>query len=291
MSVSVASTVQALGQAIAGLLPPQPDPDLVPDVLINPVKTHPAGLGGYVGMNASPQGEIHARQLKAQVVVRIKADNLADLAPAESAVTNALVGSDADLLRGLGIYRISRDTDFSRFYNGRQLPDEGAGVIDSIPLDLLLGRGDNSATKLFDADFDSDPLAGFTALDDSSTSNGPGNWSFNAAQGQVEQSALISGGSNSFNASKRGTYLVLNASQVARLPENFLLQVDLGADSGGIGVVFNFRDIDNFYFFIMSLLTPILSAREDTPPIGGSVGFLSRNCATARFQSMRWLGL
>lgn len=361
MLATVAEAIQALNTALSGLLPPVAGPQFTPDVLINPVKSHPAGIGGYVGLNSDPVGEVHARRLQAQVVVRIKADSLATLSGTESAVTNALVGANQTLLRTQGIYRITRDTDFGqvlaaadglevaagkdiRFdvdFEYRRLPTQAEGVIDSVPLDLILNSIGGQPRSLFESDFTQDPLGRFNIFDDSPTSGGPSAWSHDAARARVLQTSAIGGGSNAFNANKRGSYLVLQPSQVSALPANFLLYAELGADSGGIGLVFNFQDVDNYFFFIMSQPTPyaligrkqagnftfldqggqlngssyspgehsirlvqqngqidiaidqiaLLSARENISPAAGSIGFLSRNSASARFHSLRWLAL
>jgi len=362
MEISVAETIQALNTAVMGLLPPPASPSLTPDVMVNPIKTHPSGIGGYVGLHQTPMGEIHARRLKAQVVVRVKADTLADLGITESAVTNALIGANTTHLRSQGIHRITHDTDFGQVFQGiedgltvaagkdirfdidfeyQRLPDAPSGRISEVPLDMLLHATDNPARLLYGKEFDTDPLAAFSAFDDAPTSNGPGSWGYNASAGRIEQTSEISGGSNPFNPSKRGTYLVLQPSTVPTLPDNWLLHAEIGADGGGIGLVFNFQDIDNYCFFIMNLPTPyrflgkksggsfsfldnsgqdngnaysagdhslrllqqngelelaidhtpVMSARENTQPPAGSVGFLSRNSATARFRSLRWLGL
>jgi hypothetical protein len=37
--------------------------------------------------------------------------------------------------------------------------------------------------------------------------------------------------------------------------------------------------------------TPLLSGRDNTTPPDGRVGFFCRNCSTARFRSLRWVGL
>jgi hypothetical protein len=362
MDVPVADAVQALNLAVTGLLPPPASPELAPEVLVNPVHTHPAGIGGFVGLHPDPNGEIHARRLRAQVVIRVKADTMAGLGSAESAVANALLTADRTHLRSQGIFRIVRDTGFGPVYAGadagltvaagkdlrfdidfeyRRLPDAPAGVIGELPLDLLLQATDAEARLLYGADFAVDPLAAFAAFDDAPVTNGPGDWQFDAGAGRLEQTSLVGGGSNAFNPSKRGTYLVLRPSVVPRLPGDWILHAEMGADSGGLGLVFNFRDIDNFHFFIMSRPTPyrflgrkaagafgfldvggqdngnayepgehrirlaqqngelrlaidnapVLTARENVPPSPGSVGFLCRNCATARFRSLRWVGL
>lgn len=362
MDVSVADAVQALNLAVTGLLPPPVSVALAPEVMVNPVKTHPAGIGGYIGLHADPVGEIHARRLQAQVVVRVKADTIGDLGVAEAAVTKALLGADQTKLRSQGIFRISRDTAFGPVYRGaedgltvaagkdvrfdvdfeyRRLPSAPADLIGEVPLDLLLQETERAPRLLYGADFATDPLASFDALDDAPVNNGPGAWSYNPAAAHIQQSAAVRGGNNQFAPIKRGTYLVLRPSVVAEQPANWLLHAELGADSGGIGLVFNFRDTSNFYFFIMNqpqsyrLLgkkvagnfsfldsggqqdgtgygggehalrlvqqhgeiqlaidkVPVLTAREDATPPPGRVGFLCRNCPTARFHSLRWVGL
>ncbi len=362
MDAPVADAVQALRLAVAGMLPPPASPELTPDVQVNPVKSHPSGIGGYVGLHPVPRGEIHARRLQAQVVIRVKADSVGGLGVAESAVANALLTADQTNLRGQGIFRIVRDTGFGPVYLGpesgltvaagkdmrfdvdfeyRKLPDAPAGLIDSLPIDLLLHATDNPPRLLYGADFSADPLAAFSAIDDAPVNNGPGSWTYNAGPGQVEQTSLVSGGSNAFNPSKRGTYLVLRDTMVPQLPRDWVLFAEMGAEAGGLGLVFNFRDLENYHFFIMSQPTPyrllgrkaggtlsfldaggqddgnsygpgdhhlrliqqngelqlaidnapVLTAREHVPPPPGSVGFLCRNCATARFRSLRWVGL
>ncbi len=71
MDVPVADAVEALNLAVTGLLPPPASSALAPDILINPVKTHPSGIGGYVGLHPDPFGEVHARRLRVQLVVRV----------------------------------------------------------------------------------------------------------------------------------------------------------------------------------------------------------------------------
>jgi hypothetical protein len=292
MNASVTDAVQALGVTVAGLLPAVTSPELTPDVIINPVKTHPVGIGGYVGLHPSPLGEIHARRLQAQVVIRVKADSLADLGGSESAVTNALVGANRTFLRSQGIHRLSRDTEFSQLYLGaedglavaagkdirfdidyefRQLPEIAGGQISALPLDLMLHTTSGKPAPLFDHSFGTDPLSSFDVFDDAPTNNGPGVWSYSSADQRVNQTSSIRGGSNAFNPSKRGGYLVLQPATVPALPENWLLKVELGADQGGIGLVFNFEDINNYYFFLMNLPS---AYRILGKKVGGALSFL-----------------
>jgi hypothetical protein len=363
MDVSVADAVQALNAAVSGLLPPPTSAALAPDILINPLETHASGIGGYVGLHPAPLGEIHARRLKAQVVVRVKANTIADLSLAESVVTNALVAASPTLLRSQGIFRVSRDTAFGQVYLGaddgvavvagkdirfdvdyeyRRLPDAPAGVIDDLPLDLLLQETGNAPRLLYGADFHTDPLAAFAVIDDAQIAGGPGDWSYDPASRQVEQTTGARGGNNNgASANKRGTSLVLRPSVAPLLPSDWVLHAEIGARRGGIGLVFNFVDSDNYHFFIMNrpaayrfigkrvsgafsfvdvgardnttgyaagdyrirLIqqhgefhlaidnTPVLSGRDDSAPPAGRVGFFCRSCPTARFRSLRWIGL
>jgi hypothetical protein len=100
MDAPVVDAVQALYPAVAGLLLPA-RPELTPGVQVNPVKSHPSGIGGYVGLRPVPRGQIHARRLQAQVVIRVKADSVRDLGVAESAVANAPL--TASNLAGIGL--------------------------------------------------------------------------------------------------------------------------------------------------------------------------------------------
>jgi len=264
--VPVSDAVTALGTTVSDLLPVPASPALAPEVTVNLLKTPLSGIGGYVGLHPSPHGEIQARRLYARVVVRVKANDVEDLAAAESAATLALVGANPLNLRSQGIRRIERDDAegeifehqgggppqpvgknvlFNIDYEYRQLPSAPSGMIQVVPVDLLPQIRGDVPRELYAADFESDPLAAFNVFDDSSTSNGPGAWSHDAGPGRVIQTSTISGGSNAFNASERGTLLVLNPGQVAGLPQDWVLHAELGADTGGIGLVRNFQDIDN----------------------------------------------
>ena len=248
MEVSVTEAVAALDAAIQGLLPGAPDPALAPEVRINPLTSHLAGVGGVLGLNREPPGEIMARRLSAHVVVRVKAGDLAGLAAAEARVTNALVGADANGLRAQGIFRLARDHSlpdlvlsaadglpsgagkdirFQVLYEFRKLPDEPSGVIDALPLDLMNHTTDGRPRELFRSEFATDPLALFDPFDDAGAGGGPGVWSYDAADPalapEVRQTSAIGGGSNNFNASKRGTSLVLRPAAVTGPVRDFVL--------------------------------------------------------------------
>ena len=82
-----------LAGALGSLLPPPADPDLAPEVTINPVRVRPSGLGGYVGPHADPDGDVVGRFLEAKALVEVKATSLAGLDAAVGTVTRALVGA------------------------------------------------------------------------------------------------------------------------------------------------------------------------------------------------------
>lgn len=277
MDVSVSEAVDALRTTVNDLLPGIADPALVPDVHVHPVKTHLAGIGGVIGKNASPVGEIGARRVKARVIVRVKADNVAGLLDREMAVTSALTGASTISLRTLGIYRLTRDSDFEstvlgpgdglavgagkdiRFdldYEFRKVPDASGAVITDLPVDLVQQTTDNTALELYRSEFLVSPLADFDAIDDGSATGGPGSWTYDAINQSIVQTSAISGGSNNFNASKRGTYLTLRTA-VAPPQRDFVLHASMSTGtSGGIGLVFRFQDANNYYFFLMNRPSP-----------------------------------
>ncbi|MCH8498905.1 MAG: hypothetical protein LAT63_10530 [Marinobacter sp.] len=276
MEVSVSEALDALNSRLATLLP-SIDAPLDPEIQITPERTHTAGIGGYVGKHQDPFGEIHARRVKAQVIVRVKADSLAELSAMEASVTRALVAASPSALRTQGIFRITRDTDYQssilnagdglsanagrdlRFhvdFEYRRLPDAPAGVIEDLFIDTLLHRTDNVPDERYNNRFLDDPLADFTQFDDSDVNNGPGQWGYDSDQQAIVQTSAITGGSNGFNASKRGTLLVLNPSVVSTTPEHWLLHAQMDATHGGIGLIFNFRDINNYHFLLLNLPTP-----------------------------------
>jgi hypothetical protein len=69
----------------------------------------------------------------------------------------------------------------------------------------------------------------------------------------VEQQAAISGGTTAANANKPGTYLVLRTTPSRPPVQGLILRAELSSQSDeGIGLVFRYRDADNFCFFLMN---------------------------------------
>ncbi len=264
--------VTALNTALQALLPGAPEPALAPELFINPLTSRPAGVGGIVGIRtAPPAGEVSALRVTAEVVVRVKAQTVAELATAESQVSTALLGADPVSLRSNGVFRIrrsvektdrgvtelpldiaGRDVRFEVLYEFSKLPEAGEGIISSVPLDLVQRTaGERPPSELLRVDFEHDPLALFDVVDDEGLSE-PGDWQFAAIDREVRQTRAAGGGSHNFNASKRGTYLVVRPGATPPAPRNFVLHASMRSDSsGGIGLVFRFQDVDSFYYVLL----------------------------------------
>ena len=102
--------------------------------------------------------------------------------------------------------------------------------------------------------FEDDPLDSFEVVDDPlATTNAPSQWAYAAAEQRVEQQAAISGGTTAVNANKPGTYLLLRTTPSRPPVQDAILRAELSSGSDeGIGLVFRYRDADNFCFFVMN---------------------------------------
>jgi len=105
--------------------------------------------------------------------------------------------------------------------------------------------------------FDHDPMAAFEVVDDpQAVQDAPSNWSYNAASQLIQQTSNIHAPAAPANMNsdpdKPGTYLVRKTD--AGLPEVkdllFTCRV-CSTDNNGVGLVFRWQDVDNFYFFLM----------------------------------------
>jgi hypothetical protein len=146
------AALDGLTAALTSLLPPAADPALQPALLVQPRRLVPAGIGGFVGVNDDPHGEILGRRLEATAVVTVKASGDA-LDGAVAAVSRALLAADRAALRGAGILRLAlgevgpkpaapgqataeRDLAFDVLYEFLKLPEADEGVIQEIPIEL-----------------------------------------------------------------------------------------------------------------------------------------------------------
>jgi hypothetical protein len=271
MAVTLIEAVTALNATLQGLLPAAPDPALTPECFVNPLRAQPVGVGGVVGTRTQPPaGDVAALRVTAEVVVRVKAPTVAGLAASESSVSTALLGADPVNLRRQGVFRIrrmvettdrlvpalpdiaGRDVRFEVLYEFSKLPDAAGGVIASVPLDLVVRTaGTAPPSELLLVDFEQSPLALFDVVNDDPLSE-PGQWTFAAAEREVRQTSAAGGGSNNFNASKRGTLLLVRPAATPPAPRNFVLHASVRSDdSGGLGLVFRFQDLDNFYYVLL----------------------------------------
>ena len=273
MAVSLVEAVTALNNTLQALLPGAANPALAPELFVNPLSSQLVGVGGVVGIRTqAPAGEVMARRVKAEVVVRVKAPSVAQLAASESDISTALLGADPINLRSSGVFRIQRvveatdrlvtdlpngagrDVRFEVWYEFSKLPAVGSGVIATVPVDLIQRTANpspGSPTELLRIDCEQNPLAAFDVINDDAL-NEPGAWQYANIERELRQTSTAGGGSNNFNATKRGTYLMVRAAAAPPAPNNFVLHASLRSDgSGGIGFVFRFQDIDNFYFVLL----------------------------------------
>ncbi len=126
---------------------------------VNPLSISFTGLGGFVGINDQPPGEILGRRISATVFISVitQSTDLAGppdpavLDSAEAQVRSAFLAADRATLQKTGILRISSgpppaaDTDTTRnlsfavLYEFLKIPQTAEGVIQQIPITLNLG--------------------------------------------------------------------------------------------------------------------------------------------------------
>jgi len=272
VAVSLTQAVAALNATLQDLLPAGEVPAQAPELFVNPLKSQQVGIGGVLGIRTQPPaGEVMALRVTAEVVVRVKAQTAAQLADKEAAISTALLGADSVNLRTNGVFRIQRvaeatersvialpdlsgrDVRFEVLYEFTKQLEVGEGLISSVPVDLIhrTSSTPRRPSELLLVDFDENPLALFDVVNDTGL-NEPGQWQFAAGEREVRQTSTAGGGSNNFNATKRGTYLLVRSAATPPAPRNFALYTSMRSDSsGGIGLVFRFQDIDNFYYVLL----------------------------------------
>ena len=272
MAVTLMEAVAALNTTLRSLLPTEGPPAQAPELFVNPVKSQNVGVGGVVSIRtAPPAGDVSALRLTAEVVVRVKAQTAAQLAAKESDVSTALLGADPVSLRTNGVFRIrrvvettersvialqnlsGRDVRFEVLYEFSKQPEVGEGVISSVPIDVVhrTSATPRQPSDLLLVDFETDPLPLFDVVNDTGL-NEAGQWQFAAVEREIRQTSSAGGGSNNFNATKRGTYLLVRTGVTPPAPRNFVLYTSMRSDSsGGIGLVFRFLDLDNFYYVLL----------------------------------------
>lgn len=249
-------------------------PDTQPILMVTPARITPTGLGGFVGLNKDPHGEIIVRRLEATVVSTVKAESIDGLNDAVTTVTRALLGVYRGTLLGHGILHITldeigpqsdgesngtvaRDLAFKVLYEFLKRPDASEDIIQQISINLDIDQTETSEESpgvLVDADFMEGSLDWFEVVDDlAARRSRPSQWQYNAVEARIEQLSNIWGGSSTgTTANKPGTYLVLRTNTSRPPVQDFILDTVLRSeDDDGIGLVFRWQDEDNFYFFLM----------------------------------------
>lgn len=270
MSIDLMEALTALNTTLQQLLPVAADASLAPELVLNPLNARPSGVGGVIGTRSTPPiGEIGALKVTAEAMVRVKASSLAGLPAAESEVSSALLGANPSSLRSSGVQRIRRLLDavrsttsgpgvagselrFEVLYEFSKRPGVGEGLIASVPVDLLQRNATGSSpSELLRLELEQDPFAQLEVVDDQGLTE-PGNWRFDAAAHELSQSRAAHGGSEAFDALKRSSYCLVKPQGLPPAPSNFLLYASARSDQpGGLGLVFRFQDVDNFYYALL----------------------------------------
>jgi hypothetical protein len=262
------------------------DPDLQATLSVIPLRVTPTGIGGFVGVHPEPVGDVLGRRLHARVDVTVRADDLDELGTAVTDISRALLGASAPELRGQGILRLGleeigestvtgqganevarRDLAFTVLFEHLRLPQEGEGVIETVPLMIDAGSTEQGGQVLLSTVFLPGALSLFEVIDDPlATQFGPSVWEYDEAERRIRQTSNIQGGSFEINPNKPGTYLLLRERPGLEAPRDFVLGTELSSDdTDALGLVFRFVDVDNFYF-------ALLDDRRDYRMIGRKVG-------------------
>jgi hypothetical protein len=147
--------LDALTAAVRSFLPAAVDPALAPSVAVFPKRIAATGIGGLVGLQQDPEGEIAGRQIEAEVRVTVRASTAAGLNAAAEAASQELVAAGRQALgeRGLLSVQLSRlgekaapdggnpaemDLSFAVHFEWIKRPEEAGGVIREIPINLGL---------------------------------------------------------------------------------------------------------------------------------------------------------
>lgn len=152
MDLNSAEALSGLRASIQALLPPVADPALQPSVTIQPLTISPVGIGGFVGLNDDPVGEIVGRRVEAIAVVGLKAP-VDGIDAAVAAAITALLAADRATLLGHGLLRLAVEkigeatsgpapvqqvVSFRVLYEFLKKPASQEDVIQSIPVNLQL---------------------------------------------------------------------------------------------------------------------------------------------------------
>lgn len=264
--------VTALSSVVSALLPVSPTPPHQATVSVVPEKVSPTGLGGYVGPAVDPMGDVVGRRIQARLVVTARAGALAGLGAAVQQVSTALLGAGSTSLRGQGILKLgmgemgpasvagqganqvaSREVIFSVLFEHLRLPEAGEGVIDQVPLMMEVATTERGGRSIRSGGFGPGSLDTFEVFDDpAANQGGPSDWTYHEEGRWIEQLSNIRGGSFEITPNKPGTYLVLRNTTAIPPLSDFVVSTELETDDiDAIGLVFRWRDVDNFYFLLL----------------------------------------
>lgn len=264
MDILNQEAVQSLRGLLTGLLP-----EVLPasTVALESVSVSPTGLGGFLGMHDDPRAEVFGRRVSASARITVNGTDASEVNARIDDVTDTMLSTGRDTPATAGIHRLSlqklgdtnntgtsREAFFDVLYEYLKLPTATGGVIESIPLGLDLDDGGGHAEFLLGQTFSPESLLLFDAIDDpQSTTGAPGDWRFSATDSRIEQLSGIRGGSFQPVPRKAGTYLVLQDTSDHPAVADLFMRCNLeSGNRDGIGCVFRWQDVDNFYFFVMS---------------------------------------
>lgn len=234
-----------------------------------PNKNLTPGVGAYVGFHDDPAGDITAVRIDTTASIRVEARS-SDISGLVQDITSAVMGVERAVLQQAGIYRLkmseleplqqetgnrsSRVIHFSLLYEHLTLPTESEFQIDDIVLDMDLNVAGGNAEVIVNTGFDADWEDTFEVVDDpGAVQDPPSNWQFDGGEVALHQTSAIRGGSTGLTATKPGTYLLLKTGSSTPPLQDFLVDVDFSSiDDNGVGFVFRYQDVDNFYFCVLS---------------------------------------
>lgn len=269
MLPTVDETIDALTAEVRALLSAPADPALIPDVTVSAGRSHPVGLGGFVGIHPEPKAELHARRLDAQVVVRVRAESAADLMSAEAQAVRDIIAANPSFLRSRGMLRLERVLDgpdlvwgppdgldvharelrFSVAFEHKPVPETSEGELTTAPIDITTAIIEHDDDRRYETEFVTDPFTDFAVAPNVGSL---ADWQHDAAEHEIRHVSDRGGGSDAPNGNKTGAYLLVRAPSIGGSLDDFVLHTELRSDGpGGIGLVFRFVDASNFGFFLM----------------------------------------
>jgi hypothetical protein len=263
--------LDALVADVRTLLPDPGDPDLTALVHFDAVWVRSAGLGGYVGPQEEPPGDITGRRVDATVAVAIRGSDDADLSDRAVAVTGALLtvtSGDATAGTFLRVAQVEPGAvevvdqpgqpalpqqvlRFDIVYELLEGPADRTGVIAEIPMDVFAGQTGRPTRRLPPVVMVPGVLDAFEVVDDAGAGNqAPSDWAFDPDASAIVQRSSIWGGTTTGTANLPGTVLLLRSTPAVPTGADVLVRADVASDERGIGLVFRWQDPDNFYYLL-----------------------------------------